>query len=148
MRTSRRVRQSMYYCLPLGEKPVYERDEDGNIIYRISGGEKIPIETGEKRQEYTEPLMFFNSITDTLTEDEFLAFGAKDRGNAKMTYKRNEYPFVPGTLVWKNSELKYLGDGTVDPDSADYIVVGVLTSGQHFWRCILSAVVKSHADND
>lgn len=145
MRTPYRPRQRMYYALQAGEVPIYETDDNGDIIYIIHGGEKIPKETGETRQGYTEPVQFFNSITGTLTEDELQAFGNEKRGNAKMTYHRNEYPFREGTLIWKESEVGRLQDGSVDEDTADYRVVGVLTSGQHFWRCILSEVVKNHA---
>lgn len=146
IRTNRRIRQKMYYVMPIGQVPIYETDDDGNIIYIIRGGTKIPKESGLYKQGYSTPTMFYNSITGTLTEDELQAFGNEARGNAKMTYHRNEYPFGPGTLIWKDSEMRYKADGTIDDDSADYRVVGVLTSGQHFWRCILSEVVKDHAN--
>ena len=144
--TPRRVKQKMYYAIPTGEEPIYETDDDGKIIYVIRGGEKIPKESGATRQGYTKPVEFYNSITGTLTADEMQAFGSEARGNAKMTYHREQYVFIPGTLIWKETPVKYLPDGMVDEKSADYRVVGVLTSGQHFWRCILTEIVKNHAD--
>ena len=121
---------------------IYETDENGNIVYKIIGGEKIPKKTGETKLVYAEPTEFYNSISGELTEDEMRAFGGENLGNAKMTYPRNRYPFKNGTLVWKESEIKYNADGTVIEESADYRVVGVMNAGQHFWKCILTEIVK------
>lgn len=145
MRTARRIKQKMYYSQLIGEVPIYETDDNGNIIYIIRGGEKIPKSSGETTPGYSDPTEFFNAISGDLTEDEARAFGSEKLGNAKMTYRKNEYPFKTGTLIWKDSEILYKQDGTIDTESADYIVMGVLDAGKHFWKCILSKVVKSEA---
>lgn len=143
MRTPRKVKQPLIYALLKGKEPVYERDEDGNIVYRIIGGEKIPIEAGEPRDVYSEPVTFYNSISGQLTEDELQAFGVQSNVIAKLTYKRDQYPFKVGTLIWKSSEVTFLEDGSPDPISADYRVVGIMKEGQYFWRCLLQAVIKN-----
>lgn len=74
MRVARRIKQRMYYALLVGKEPIYERDDNGNIIYRIHAGERIPVETGEFKDKYSEPIMFFNSISGQLTENELQAF--------------------------------------------------------------------------
>lgn len=142
MRTPRRVTQRMFYSNVDRVVDIYETDENGNIVYKIIGGEKIPKKTGETKLVYAEPTEFYNSISGELTEDEMRAFGGENLGNAKMTYPRNRYPFKNGTLVWKESEIKYNADGTVIEESADYRVVGVMNAGQHFWKCILTEIVK------
>ena len=142
MRTSRRVRQKMYYSLHDSVYETYVRDEDGNIIYDIIGGEYVPRKTGEPIIAFGEPVEFFNSISGELTEDEMRAFGGEKIGNAKMTYRKGEFPFVTGTLIWKNTEPKY-NNGVVDEESADYVVLGVLDAGKHFWKCILTENVKT-----
>lgn len=142
MRTPRRVRQPLIYALLKGKEPIYERDKDGNIIYKIVAGEKIPKTTGEKRDIYSAPITFYNSISGQLTEDELQAFGTQNNAIAKMTYHREQYPFRTGTLIWKTSEVKYLDDGTPDPTSADYRVIGIMTEGQYFWKCLMEAVNK------
>ena len=143
MRTPRKIKQPLIYSLLKGKEPVYERDEDGNIVYRIIGGEKIPIEAGEPRDVYSSPITFYNSISGQLTEDELQAFGVQSNVIAKMTYKREQYPFKVGTLIWKDSEVRFLEDGSPDPTSADYKVVGIMKEGQYFWRCLLQAVIKN-----
>ena len=142
MRTPRRVRQPLIYALLKGKEPIYERDKDGNIIYKIVAGEKIPKTTGEKRDIYSDPITFYNSISGQLTEDELQAFGTQNNAIAKMTYHREQYPFRTGTLIWKTSEVKYLDDGTPDPTSADYRVIGIMTEGQYFWKCLMEAANK------
>ena len=67
MRVARRIKQRMYYALLIGKEPIYERDDQGNIIYRIQAGERIPVETGEFKDKYSNPIMFFNSISGQLT---------------------------------------------------------------------------------
>lgn len=142
MRTSRRIRQKMYYSLHNSMQETYVRDENGNIIYDIISGEYVPRKTGEPIITFGEPVEFFNSISGELTEDEMRAFGGEKIGNAKMTYRKGEFPFVTGTLIWKNTEPKYK-DGVVDEESADYVVLGVLDAGKHFWKCILTENVKT-----
>ena len=148
MRTPRKVRQPLIYALLKGKEPVYERDENGDIIYRIIGGERIPKTTGEKRDIYSDPVTFYNTISGTLSENELQAFGTQNNAIAKMTYRRDQYPFRTGTLIWKNSEVQFLEDGTPDPTSADYRVIGVMTEGQYFWKCMLEAVVKNETQNE
>lgn len=144
IRTPRRVKQRMYYALPGVKVPVYETDDEGNIIYLIIGGEQVPKEIGEPLDSYSDPKLFYNSITESLTEEELQAFGGEDRAKAKMTYRRGEYPFRAGTLIWKDSEIRHKENGLIDEESADYRVVGVMEAGQHFWRCILSPIAKDH----
>ena len=147
MRTPRKIKQPLLYALIKG-KAVYERDDEGNIIYRIVGGKKIPKTTGATRDIYSDPITFYNSISGDLSENELMAFGTQNNATAKMTYKRAQYPFRTGTLIWKSSEVKYLDDGTPDPKSADYRVMGIMTEGQYFWKCILEAVIKNEVKSD
>lgn len=143
MRTSRRIKQVMYYSNFCSKIPIYERDPEGNIIYRkMPDGTLIPLVTGETVQGYEEPIEFLNSITATLTEDELMAFGGEKRAIAKTTYRRGEFPFRLGTLIWKQSKVKRDKEGNVDPKSADYKVMGVLDEGQNFHRAILEKITK------
>lgn len=143
MRTPRKIRQPMLYAQLRGKRPIYERDEEGNIIYKIIGGDKIPKTTGEEEDYYSSPITFYNTISGQLTQDELQAFGVNSNVSAKMTYRRGQYPFKTGTLIWKQSEVEFLDDDTPDPKSADYKVIGVMSEGQYFWKCMLEAVVKN-----
>lgn len=140
MRVPRRIKQRMHYALLIGKEPVYETDDEGNIIYEIHAGERIPIDTGDEKEIYSKPVEFYNSISGELTENELQAFGTQNTADAKMTYKRGQYPFRTGTLIWKQSEIEYTEDGEIDPSSADFRVMGVMNEGQLFWKAMMQAV--------
>lgn len=141
MRRPRHSQQRMFYSIYLDSIPVYAKDRDGNIIYdTMPDGEKIPRETGEYRNGYTEPVEFLNTISGTLNEDEARPFGAEKTGMAKMTYLKGELPFKTGVIVWKDSPVGYLDNGEVDGNTADYRVVGVETTARLYDRCYLAEI--------
>lgn len=142
MRTARRKKQRMFYSNFHKSEPVYLKDDEGNIIYRtMPDGVQIAVKDGETKEGYDEPTEFWNSISGTLTEDELMAFGKEARAVAKITYHKGDFPFRIGTLIWKNSEVGYIGD-EVDENSADYRIMGILDEGQHFYRAIMEKVTK------
>ena len=142
MRTPRRVGQRMYYAIPTGITQDYKRDEHGEIIYREINGERIAVKDGKPKTKYSAATLFMNSITSDLTADDLASFGADNSGKkAKMTFRKSEYPFKTGTLIWKESEVRYV-NGEVDPTSADFTIIGIRNTGQHFWNAMLSEVVK------
>jgi len=141
MRTAKRVKQKMFYATYHEGKPIYATDEQGNIIYDVMpDGKEIPRITGESPAGYDKPVEFWNSITSELTEDELKPFGNESSNMAKITFKKGEFPFVPGVLIWKTSEIGYKGD-EVDETTADYRIVGVQNTGRHFYKALLAAVV-------
>lgn len=145
MRTSRRIKQPMYYSNFREDIPIYERDAEGNIVYReMPDGKLLPVTTGDTYKGYEDPHEFYNSITASLTEEEIQAFGGEKKAIAKMTYHKGEYPFETGTLIWKKSAVEKNG-GEIDPLSADYRVMGVLDEGQHFHRAILEKITKGES---
>lgn len=142
MRTSRRVKQKMFYSTFAPGNPIYETDSEGNIVYDVMpDGESIPREIGEEPARYIEPVEFWNSISGELTPDELQAFGTESKAMAKMTYRKEDFDFVVGDVIWKNSEIKHLENGNVDEKSADYRVIGVQSTGRHFYKALLEAVV-------
>lgn len=120
MRTLRRNTQKMYYALQIGEVPIYNRDEngeiiyesyedsDGNIIYILDDdGNKIPQETGETKIIYGTPQEFDANIAESGGEAEAQTFGLSVADyEAVALYGKGTYPIVIGSLVWRNSEPK------------------------------------------
>ena len=138
MRTPKRVKQKMYYSLPSPGEPIYATDEQGNIIYdTMPDGESVPRKVGETPDGYSSPVEFFNSITGDLTADELQAFGAEPRIKCKMTYKKGEFPFVVNTLIWKDTQVT----DPVDEGSADYRIIGIQSTGRHFYKALMVSVV-------
>ena len=144
MRTSRRVKQTMYYATYHEGQPIYETDDSGNIIYdTMPDGELVPRVAGETPEGYDLPVEFKNSITGELTEAELEAFGANPNEKAKMTFRKEEFPFEVGVLIWKDSEVGYKDEEhkIVDETTADYRVIGIQSTGRNFWKALLEAVV-------
>lgn len=138
MRTPKRVKQKMYYSLPSPGEPIYATDEQGNIIYdTMPDGESVPRKVGETPDGYSSPVEFANSITGDLTADELQAFGAEPRMKCKMTYKKGEFPFVVNTLIWKDTQVT----DPVDEGSADYRIIGIQSTGRHFYKALMVSVV-------
>ena len=137
MRTSRRLKQKLYYALYTSGQPIYEKDSQGNIIYdTMPDGTMQPRLIGETSVGYSEAVEFYNSITGELTVEEMQAFGDEPKMKAKMTFKKGEFPFTVGTLIWHNSEPEYI-EGALNPDSADYRVIGIQDTGRHFYKALL-----------
>ena len=68
-------KQKMYYSLQTEEIPVYETDDDGNIIYIDVDGENIPVSTGDTELGYSEPVEMFANISFGTTETTTQEFG-------------------------------------------------------------------------
>lgn len=142
MRTPKRTKQKLYVAAYHDGTPLYDKDEQGNIIYdTMPDGTIVPRQIGEIPPGYDTPAEYWNSITGTLTEEELKAFGSEAQNVAKITYKKDEFTFHVGDLIWHNSEVEYDEAGQIVEDSADYRVIGVLTTGRHFYKALLVAVV-------
>lgn len=141
MRTQNKNKQSLKYALLDKKLPVYECDENGDIIYDIIDGVEIPIETGETKLGYSEPKDFKVNISMSGGEAEAREFGLSiEDYNAVIVCTKGEYPLKEGSLVWHESEVGYINE-QVDSNTADYIILKVHNS-LNFVKYILTAKVK------
>ena len=121
-------KQEMYYSLQTEEIPVYETDDDGNIIYIDVDGESIPVSTGDTELGYSEPVEMFANISFGTTETTTQEFGVDVSDyDAIVVYGKGKYPLTETALIWFESEPKYkdYSQTIIDGDSADYKVVSV-----------------------
>lgn len=147
----------MKYALQIGEVPIYNRNEngeiiyehyedsDGNIIYYLDeNGNKIPSETGEYEIGYSNPADFLSSIAMSGGEAEAVEFGLNTSDyEAILLCEKGVYPITEGSLIWAKSEVGYkdTGNTVVDGNTADYSVIKVSES-LNFVKYVLKAVVK------
>lgn len=139
-------KQAMKYSLQ-GEKiPIYETDENGNIIYyEDSDGNKIPIETGEYTTGYSQPIPFLANINNKLNEVVWKDFGIDDSTNyAQIVASKDELPLKAGSVIWKKSEVGYKDDDKtiVDETTADYTIKGIADEGMSEDLFLLQRNVK------
>lgn len=159
MQLLRKNKQSMYFALQLGSVPIYQTDDDGNILYfEDSEGNKIPLETGEEQIVFSTPQPIMASISESGGESTAVEYGLSPEDyTAVLLIKKHEYPLVEGALIWANSEVEYRYGGqevtyeingktitTTAPiqTSADYMVKKTPKMPLNFSNILLDAVVK------
>ena len=144
MRLLRKNMQPMKYSLQDGRVPIYERDENGDIVYIEVDGEKIPVETGEYETGYSAPVDFMGNISMSGGEAEAKEFGM-DIGDfdAVIILEKGAIPITETSIIWHTSPVKYKDEQNtiVDSKSADYAVKRVSPS-LNFTKVLLQRIVK------
>lgn len=143
MMTLNQNKQKLYYALLDNVVPIYETDEDGNIIYyEDEDGNKIPLETGDTKIIYSKPIEFYGNIAMSGGEVEVQEFGLNLADyEAILILGKNTLPITETSLIWQNTEPRFNNDGTVDENSADYKIVKI-NSSKNYDKYVLSKVVK------
>lgn len=144
MRLLRKNMQPMKYSLQDGRVPIYERDENGDIVYIEVDGQKIPVETGEYETGYSAPVDFMGNISMSGGEAEAKEFGM-DIGDfdAVIILEKDAVPLTETSIIWHTSPVKYKDEQNtiVDSKSADYAVKRVSPS-LNFTKVLLQRIVK------
>ena len=124
--------------------PIYERDENGDIVYIEVDGQKIPVETGEYDTGYSAPVDFMGNISMSGGEAEAKEFGM-DIGDfdAVIILEKDAIPITETSIIWHTSPVKYKDEQNtiVDSKSADYAVKRVSPS-LNFTKVLLQRIVK------
>ena len=126
--------QPMKYALQGQTVTIYERDEDGNILYYIDSdgnpylddnGNKIP-KVLEEKIGFSEPVDFKASISFSGGEAQTKEYGFNTADfDAVLLTDREKYPLQKGDLIWLNNKPTYTDEGLIDETTADFTVVGV-----------------------
>lgn len=125
MRTLNKNTQTMYYANQDRIVPIYEyyEDEEGNMI---------PLDTGETKLVYGEPIEFKANISNKLNEIKWAEYGIDESTNyAQIVASKGSFPLKVGTIIWKKSEIGYedVDNEIVDENTSDYVVKGVADEG-------------------
>lgn len=135
MRMLNRNKQKMYYALYGKEVPIYE-------YYIDSDGNEIPLETGETKIVYENPVEFLGNISLSGGESEAVEFGLNLADyEAILVVAKNTLPINETSRIWHNTEPTYNDDGTINESSADYKVVKVSPS-LNVDKFVLKKIVK------
>lgn len=135
MRTLNKNKQKMYYANQDREVPIYEEytDEDGNTY---------PLDTGETKKGYSEPIEFWGNISMSGGESEAQEFGLDlSEYSAVVVLPKNYINVSETSLIWYDTEPQNDVGGNVDGDSADYRIVKISKS-LNFDKLVLQKVVK------
>lgn len=144
MMTLNANKQKLYYANQDKIVPIYETDEDGNIIYyEDSDGNEYPLETGMTKVVYGEPVEFKGNIAlSSGGEAQSVEYGLDMSSySAVLVLDRELIPLKESSLIWYENEPRNDKDGNVDEESADYRVVKVSPS-INIDKYLLEKVVK------
>lgn len=143
-------KQAMKYSLQGQTVTIYERDDDGNILYYTDNdgnpylddeGNKMP-KILEEKIGFSKPEDFEANIAFSGGEAQSKEYGFDTADfDAILLTDRNEFPLKKGDLIWLDSKPTYTSDSLVDETSADFTIVGIkpaLCSTKY----MLKAVVK------
>ena len=147
-------KQSMKYSLQGTIITIYEKDDEGNILYEgyndsdgnfipylDDNGNKIP-KVLEEKKGFSEPVSFKASIAFSGGEAQSQEYGFDTADfDAVLLTNKKKYPFEKGTLIWLDSEPIHTSDGLVDETSADFTIVGIKPA-LYSTKYMLKAVVK------
>lgn len=129
MRSLKKNKQKFYYALHSDSITIYEKDENGNIIYVDDGeGNLIPVVLGETAG-YREPKEFKANISAGKGSAQESVFGTDVDYTRTISTTDTTCLIDVLTILWVDVSPQYLADGTVDPDSADYKVAAKPAKG-------------------
>ena len=143
-------KQAMKYSLQGQTITIYERDDEGNILYYTdndgepyldSEGNKIP-KILEEKTGFSEPVDFKANIAFSGGEAQTKEYGFDTADfDAILLTDRNTLPVQKGDLIWLDSKPIYTSDNLVDETSADFTIVGIKPA-LYSTKYMLKAVVK------
>ena len=143
-------KQAMKYSLQGQTLTIYERDDDGNILYYTDNdgnpylddeGNKMP-KVLEEKTGFSEPVDFKANIAFSGGEAQSKEYGFDTADfDAILLTDRNVLPIQKGDLIWLDSKPTYTSDSLVDETSADFTIVGIKPA-LYSTKYMLKAVVK------
>lgn len=141
MRSLRKNQQPLHYATYGEEIKVYQRGENGDIVYIEVDGELIPVEIGSA-PGYNTPVLFHANISAGKGTAQEEVFGTgidftRTISTADMSCQIDEL-----SLIWIESQPEYNADGTVNADSADYKVAAKPAKGLNSIMFAIKALPK------
>lgn len=128
MRSLKKNMQKLYYSLYSEEFTVYQRDENGDIVYVEVDGELIPVVLGTQAG-FNKPVLFCANISAGKGSAQEVVFGSDVDYTRTISTTDMTCPIDELTRIWIDNEIKYNADGTVNADSADYKVAAYPARG-------------------
>jgi hypothetical protein len=123
MRENLKNKRKMFYSLQLESVPVYETDDEGNIIFAEVDGEEVPVETGDHSTVYADPVGFLANIHGAGGEAEAEAYGVSLGSYDAVLYSTvKSLPITETSLIWVDTEPQFDENEVLIPESADYKV--------------------------
>ena len=128
MKSLKRNKQTLYYATYNARIPVYERDENGNIIYINIDGVQVPSESGNYTTGYSAPVKYSANISAGKGDSDSTVFGISLDYTRSISTSDKSLPITNTSLIWIETVPLLNEDGSANSDSADYMVALVAPS--------------------
>lgn len=133
MRLQLKNKRYFKYSLYSGITPIYETDDEGNVIYDEIDGVQVARDTGDTTSSYSEPVTAlatfnFTGQSESTVKPYGISVGEYD---ATIYSMKGQFSFDETTLIWVDADPKYDSDNNVVVSSADYRIVRVMQSQYH-----------------
>lgn len=127
MRSLKKNQQILWYSIYADQITIYERDENGEIVY-IDAEKTIPKIIAE-RAGYNKPVSFCANISMSGGETNQAEYGF-DTGSyeAILVTTDKSLPLDELSLIWHTTEPVVSANGVVDESTADYSIIAVKPS--------------------
>ena len=123
MRSLERNKQKLYYATYHDKTVVYQRDEEGNIVYVDIDGVQVAVEISTSAPGYSAPVEFKANISAGRGESDDQVFGKNLDYTRSISSCDMTLPITTTSKIWFETEPVLLEDGSADANSADYDVV-------------------------
>lgn len=127
MRSLNKNQQAFRYSTYADQVVIYQRDENGEIVYDEIDGELYPRIIAEKAG-YNNPVSFYANISAAKGSSDSEVFGVSLDYTKTISTTDMTLPISETSLIWFETEPIIKDDGTVDESTADYAVVAVARS--------------------
>ncbi len=124
MRDCKKNLRKLQYATYNKNIEVYKKDSDGNIIYTNIDGEQIPVIVSTMAG-YNNPISFEANISAGKGQADIEVFGNNVDFSHVISTTDTTLPIDTLTRIWYENEPNFNADGTIDIDSADYVVKSV-----------------------
>lgn len=128
MRSLERNKQKLYYATYHDKTVVYERDENGNIVYVDIDGTQVPVEISTNNAGYSAPIEFRANVSAGKGDSESSVFGISLDYTRVISTTDKKLPITNTSLIWIETVPVLNIDGSANADSADYTVALVAPS--------------------
>lgn len=128
MRSLKKNQQRLQYATYSDQIKIYERDENGEIVYVDVDGIRTPVIISEQAG-YNNPVSFYANIALSSGEAEAKEYGVNASDyEAVIVTSQMDLPITETSIIWWNTIPKYDSAGMIDGDSADFKVISVRPS--------------------
>lgn len=129
MRSAKSNQKTIYYATYRESTPIYETDDEGNIVYIEIDGQQVPVEIGTSEAGYSNPIKLKACVSAGKGDSDKQPFGIDVQYSKVISTTNMNLPIDVGTRIWVDIAPNLNENGSTDTKH-DYEVKS-LAKGLH-----------------